>query len=157
LSLLAGIDAFRDMNRSERDCLERPSTVLQPRDGSEIFSRGGPPDALSAIVGVTGHVRIPAADRGSKTLIVTVYRQGNIFGETEILDGGSARTATAIVEGSVRVARIWDSSFLAALSSSAGLSDRHFVRDGYKGEEEFVSIYGMILVPLPLRVFDEDD
>jgi CRP-like cAMP-binding protein len=120
LSLLAGIDAFRDMDQSERDRLERASTVLQPRDGSEIFSQGDPADAVYAIVGGDGHVRFGTADRSSETLMVAVCRQGDIFGEIGVIDG-SARTSAAIVEGRVHLARIPASSFLAALSSSAGL------------------------------------
>ena len=119
-SLLAGIDAFRDMDHSARDRLEHASTVLQPRDGSEIFSQGDPADAVYAIVAGEGHVRFGAADQGSKTSMVAVCKQGDIFGEIGVIDGG-ARTSTAIVEGRVRLVRIPASSFLAALSSSAGL------------------------------------
>jgi len=120
LSLLAGIDAFHDMGQNERHRLERVSTVLLPRDGSEIFSQGDPADAVYAIVGGDGHVRFSPADRSSETLMVAVCKQGDIFGEIGVIDG-SARTSAAIVEGRVQLARIPAPYFLAALSSSAGL------------------------------------
>ena len=120
LPLLDQIGAFRDMAQIERDRLERASTVLQPRDGSEIFSQGDPADAVYAIVGGEGHVRFEAADPSSKTSMVAVSKQGDIFGEVGVIDG-SARTSAAVVEGRVCLARIPASSFLAALSSSAGL------------------------------------
>ena len=120
LSLFAGIDAFRDMDPSERDRLERASTVLRPRDGSELFSQGDPADSVYAIVGGDGHVRIGAADQRSKTLMVEMYQKGDIFGEIGVIDG-ETRTASAMVEGRVRLARIPASTFLAALSGSLGL------------------------------------
>ena len=120
MSFFCGIDAFRDIDQRARDRLESASTLLQPRDGSEIFSQGDPADAVYAIVAGDGHVRIGAASRGSKTLMVAVCKQGDIFGEIGVIDGG-ARTASAMIEGRVRLARIPASSFLAALSGSAGL------------------------------------
>jgi CRP-like cAMP-binding protein len=122
VSLLATVAVLVNLNQAERARLERVSVVLEPRDGTEVFSQGDTADAVYAIVGGDGHVRIGAIDRRSKSLMVEVFHAGDIFGEVGVIDGGS-RSATAVVEGRVRLVRIPGAAFLSALSQDPSLGE----------------------------------
>jgi CRP-like cAMP-binding protein len=67
-------------------------------------------------------VRIGAVDRHSKALMVEVFHVGDIFGEIGVIDAHT-RTAAAVAEGRLRVARISASAFLWALASSPKLGE----------------------------------
>jgi len=122
VSLLATVTAFASLDDAERAKLERVSLVSEPRDGTEVFSQGDMADAVYAIVGGDGHVRIGAVDRRSKSLMVEVFHTGDIFGEIGVIDGGS-RSATAVVVGRVRLVRIPGMMFLSALSHEPSLGE----------------------------------
>jgi CRP/FNR family transcriptional regulator, cyclic AMP receptor protein len=119
---LEGIAAFARMDPIHRDRLEKAGTLSEPRDGAEVFSQGDPADAVYAIVGGDGRVRIVAIDRRSKAVLAEVFRAGDIFGEMGVIDGG-ARSATAVAEGRVRLMRLPGATFLDALSRSAPLGE----------------------------------
>jgi CRP-like cAMP-binding protein len=119
---LASIDVFKAMNPEALNHLTRSATMLEPRDGTEIFSQGDPADAVFAILSGEGHVRIGAVDSHSKALMVEVFRTGEIFGEIGVIDGGS-RTASALAEGKLRLAKIRGTAFLDALAHSPELGD----------------------------------
>jgi CRP/FNR family cyclic AMP-dependent transcriptional regulator len=106
-------------NMSSEDCLrlEQGGIILEPRDGATIFAQGDPADAVFAIVGGDGHVRIGSVDRHSKALMVEVFRTGDIIGEIGVIDGGSC-TAAAVVEGKVHLLKIRGTAFLNALARS---------------------------------------
>ena len=122
VSLLATVTAFASLDDAERAKLERVSLVSEPRDGTEVFSQGDMADAVYAIVGGDGHVRIGAVDRRSKSLMVEVFHTGDIFGEVGVIDGGS-RSASAVVVGRVRLVRIPGMMFLSALSHEPSLGE----------------------------------
>ncbi len=96
--------------------------ILEPRDGDEIFGQGDPANAVYAIIGGAGRVRIGVLDRHSKALMVEVFHAGDLFGEIGVIDGHT-RTAAAVAEGRLRVARISAAAFLSALSSSPKLGE----------------------------------
>jgi len=121
-AVLAGVAIFVGLDPVERDRLERSSTVVEPRDGAEVFAQGDRADAVYAIVGGDGHVRIGAIDRRSKSLMVEVFRAGDIFGELGVMDGGM-RTATAVAEGRIRLMRIPGKTFLDLLSHNPALGE----------------------------------
>jgi CRP/FNR family transcriptional regulator, cyclic AMP receptor protein len=122
MSWLASISDFAKMEPAERDRLERAGTISEPRDGTEVFSQGDPADTVYAIVSGAGRVRIGAADRRSKALMVEVFYAGDVFGEIGVIDGGT-RSAAAVVEGRVRLMRLPGTAFLEALSRSAALGE----------------------------------
>lgn len=122
MSLLAGVVAFAGMDPVERGRLERASVATEPRDGIELFAQGDLADSVYAVVSGDGHVRIGATDRRSKSLMAELFRAGDIFGEIGVIDG-RPRSATAVVEGRVRLARIPGTAFLSALSSSPALGE----------------------------------
>jgi CRP/FNR family transcriptional regulator, cyclic AMP receptor protein len=117
---LASIAVLKGMTNEELQRLEHGSMILEPRDGTAIFTQGDPADALYAVTGGDGHVRIGAIDRHSKALMVEVFGIGEILGEIGLIDG-SPRTATAMIEGRVRLVKIRQAAFLAALESCPAL------------------------------------
>jgi CRP-like cAMP-binding protein len=82
-----------------------------------LFAQGDAADCVYAIVGGEGRVRMSSMDRRSKSLMVEVFRRGDLFGEIGVLDG-STRTAEGIADGRVRVARITAPTFLAVLADT---------------------------------------
>jgi CRP-like cAMP-binding protein len=119
---LASIIAFKGMTTEEISRLEHGSLTLEPRDGAAIFAQGDPADAVYAITGGDGRVRIGAIDRQSKALMVEVCRAGDIFGEIAVIDGLS-RTAAAVAEGRVRLVKLRRTAFLDALANCPTLGD----------------------------------
>jgi CRP/FNR family transcriptional regulator, cyclic AMP receptor protein len=113
---LHSIAVFKGLSGEALRQLEQSSVPVEPRDGEAIFSQGDPADSVYAITGGDGHVRIGAIDRHSKALMVEVFRAGEIFGEIGVIDGG-VRTATAAAAGRLRLMKIRQTAFLAALSN----------------------------------------
>ncbi|HEY0418494.1 MAG TPA: Crp/Fnr family transcriptional regulator [Acetobacteraceae bacterium] len=118
--MLAEVEAFRAVPETARRRLEAGARIMPVRDGTRIFAQGDAADAVYAIIGGEGTVRIGAGDDNSKQLMVQVFRTGEIFGEVGVLDGAT-RTADAVAEGSLRLARIGAAAFLEALSSAPEL------------------------------------
>jgi CRP-like cAMP-binding protein len=113
---------FKGMSAEQLARLQQGSIVLEPQDGAAVFAQGDRPDAVYGITGGDGHVRIGAIDRHSKALMVEVFRAGEIFGEIGVIDG-AARTASAIVEGRVRLIKLRQAAFLDALANCPTLGD----------------------------------
>jgi CRP-like cAMP-binding protein len=105
------------MDRAELDRIEAACRIIEPRDGSQIFAAGAEADAVYAVVGGAGRVRIGALDRNDKGLMIEVFGTGDIFGDIGVIDG-STRTADAVAECRVRLLRISSRVFLDALHSN---------------------------------------
>jgi CRP/FNR family cyclic AMP-dependent transcriptional regulator len=118
MTALLGIAAFQGLDAADLDRIEARSRVVEPRDGTEIFAEGDTADAVYAVIGGSGHVRIGAIDRHSKGLMIEVFRTGDIFGEIGVIDG-STRSADAVAEGRVRLMRIDGRVFLDAINDNA--------------------------------------
>jgi CRP-like cAMP-binding protein len=117
MTALLGVAPFKGIDPAELDRIEARSRALEPRDGARIFAEGDAADAVYAIVGGTGHVRIGALDRSSKGLMIEVFGAGDIFGEIGVIES-STRTADAVAEGRVRLLRINSGVFLDVLNSN---------------------------------------
>lgn len=117
---LAAVTAFRDLPEQALHRLARASTWLEPRTGTQILTQGDDSDAVYAIVSGEGHVRIGAADKRSKSLMLQIARTGDIFGEQAVIEG-MPRSADAVTEGRVRLARITGPAFLSVLEEFAAL------------------------------------
>jgi len=96
------------------------ATVLEPRNKALVFAEGDPSDAVYAILSGTGLVRIGVADQRSKGLMFAIYRKNDFFGEIGGIDG-MPRTATAVVNGRVKLLRIRRESFLEVLNNAPSL------------------------------------
>ena len=119
---LESVALFKGMSVEELGRLQQGSVILDPADGAAVFAQGDPPDSVYAIIGGDGHVRIGAIDRHSKALMVEVFRKGEIFGEIGVIDGAT-RTASAIVQGKVRLIKLRRAAFLSALATCPSLGD----------------------------------
>ncbi len=119
---LALVTLFAGMGPEDLARLQQGSLAMEPPDGAEVFSQGDPPDAVFAITGGGGHVRIGATDRTGKALMVEVFRAGDIFGEIGVIDGGP-RTASAVAEGQVRLIKLRRAAFLTALATCPALGE----------------------------------
>lgn len=119
---LTSVPAFRGLGPAELQRLSRATRILDIATPREIFSQGDLSDAVYAITGGDGCVRIGAADRQSKLLMVEVFQTGDLFGEVGVIDG-KPRTATAVSEGRVRLLRISAAGFREAMANSASLSE----------------------------------
>ncbi|HEY1413084.1 MAG TPA: cyclic nucleotide-binding domain-containing protein, partial [Rhodopila sp.] len=117
---LASIAVFKSLTAEALSRLEQGSLRLEPHDGMAIFSQGDPADSVYAIIAGDGHVRIGAMDRGSKALMVEVFRPGEIFGEIGVIDGG-ARTASALAKGRLQLAKIRAPVFVSVLADCPDL------------------------------------
>jgi CRP/FNR family transcriptional regulator, cyclic AMP receptor protein len=116
------VTVFKNMSGEDRSRLELGGIILEPRNGATIFAQGDPADAVFAIIAGDGRVRVGSVDRHSEALMVEVFRAGEIFGEIDVIDGGS-RTVAAVTEGRVRLLKIRGTNFLAALSGCPALGD----------------------------------
>ena len=120
MTALLEVAPFKGMDAAELDRIEARSRTIEPRDGTEIFAEGDPADAVYAVIGGSGHIRIGAVDRNSKGLMIEIYHTGDIFGEIGVIDGGT-RSADAVAQGRVRLLRIDGRVFMDALNNNATL------------------------------------
>lgn len=118
--LLVGVAAFRDIAEPVLHRIEARSRLVDLRDGAQIFAQGDAADAVYAIIGGPGRVRIGAVGRDSKGLMVEICGTGDIFGEIGVMDG-SVRTADAFADGNLRVLRIGALLFMETLAERAAL------------------------------------
>ncbi len=117
MTALLDVKPFKGIDPAQLDRIEARSRMLEPRDGTRVFAEGDVADAVYAIVGGTGHIRIGALDRRSKGLMLEVFGPGDIFGEIGVIDG-STRSADAVAEGRVRLLRINGPVFMDALHTT---------------------------------------
>ncbi len=120
MSPLDRIQAFENLPPEALLRLERGSSPVEPRNGAEIFAQGDAAEAVYAIVGGEGAIRIGAIDRRSKRLMVEVFGLGDIFGEIGVIDMGT-RTAAAVADGRVRMLRIGAATFMTVLNETPQL------------------------------------
>ncbi len=99
--------------------IEARGRVLDLADGAGVFAQGDAADAVYAILGGPGQVRIGAVERDSRGLMVELLGPGEIFGEIGVMDG-SVRTADATA-GLVRLLRVGAPVFLEALATEPAL------------------------------------
>jgi CRP-like cAMP-binding protein len=120
--LLSRVSAFVGLPSEAVSRLERDATALEIRHGTELFSKGDPADAVYAIIGGEGSIRIGVMSKDDKKLMVEVFKTGDLFGEIGVIEGGT-RTASAIADGQVRLARIGGSSFLSVMRDTPALGE----------------------------------
>lgn len=108
---LSRISLFQGLPAAALQRIADGSRRLQPPDGAPLFLQGDPSDALFAVLGGRGRVRVGVPDAAAKRLMVNVFRAGDVFGEMGVLDK-SPRSADAVVLGDVRLARIAAATFL---------------------------------------------
>ena len=92
-AMLAKNELFEQLTEDDRQQL---ATVVDKRDlaaGTTLFQAGEPGESLFVVS--TGEVELFIKDTAGQKIVLTVAREGEIFGELALLDRG-ARTATAL-------------------------------------------------------------
>ena len=114
MSPLAHVRLFEGLPAEVLRRLEAGALTIDARNDEEIFAQDEAAGSLYAIIGGEGGVRIGAIDRRSKKLMVELFTAGDVFGEIGVIDGGP-RTASAVVDGRVRLMRLSAANFAAVL------------------------------------------
>lgn len=114
--LLQRVTVFHDVPPTVLERIEVSCTHHTTRDDERIFMEGDPGDAVYAVTGGEGRVKISSVSRNSKALLAQVFGVGEIFGEIAVIDG-KTRTAQATAEGRVQLLRMPGSVFLHALTT----------------------------------------
>lgn len=89
--ILANGALFSTLDRSELDIFARFASVHTTGADTVICAEGSESDTMYTIV--SGRVQVSLSPGDGKKIIVGVLRQGDMFGEVSLLDGGK-RTAT---------------------------------------------------------------
>jgi CRP/FNR family transcriptional regulator, cyclic AMP receptor protein len=92
-ALLNGHPLFRQLAPEVRERIAAYATTREVERGKVIFTKGDPGTCLFAVCGGTVQVASPSAT--GKNAVLNLIREGEIFGEIALLDGGP-RTADAL-------------------------------------------------------------
>jgi CRP/FNR family cyclic AMP-dependent transcriptional regulator len=83
---------FARLGDSEIDAILAHATVARQTEGDQIFAKGDPGNSMMAVL--KGRVVISAPSPDGRQVVLTVMREGDVFGEIALLDGNE-RTADA--------------------------------------------------------------
>lgn len=114
---LAEFPAFAGLPEAALATLAAGAMVQNLPDKETIFRQGDPGDAVFAILRCEGRVRIGVPDQNSKRLMVEVFKPLEIFGEVAVIDNGT-RSADAVADGPVRIARLRAAQFREVLATA---------------------------------------
>ena len=83
---------FAPLGDSEIDAILAHATVMRYAEGIQIFAKGDPGNSMMAVL--KGRIMISAPSSDGRQVVLTVFRDGDVFGEIALLDG-KERTADA--------------------------------------------------------------
>lgn len=83
---------FARLGDGEIDAVLAHALVTRHTEGDQIFAKGDPGNSMMAVL--KGRVSITAPSRDGRQVVLTVMRDGEVFGEIALLDG-KERTADA--------------------------------------------------------------
>ena len=83
---------FARLGDSEIDQILAHATVSRYREGDQILAKGDPGNSMMAVL--KGRVSITAPSPDGREIVITVMRDGDVFGEIALIDG-KERTADA--------------------------------------------------------------
>jgi len=83
---------FAPLGDSEIDAILAHASVTRYAEGDQIFAKGDPGNSMMAVL--KGRVMISAPSTDGRQVVLTVFRDGDVFGEIALLDG-KERTADA--------------------------------------------------------------
>jgi CRP/FNR family cyclic AMP-dependent transcriptional regulator len=120
----------------DRVALER--TVVKYGKNDDVFSQGGPCDAIFYVVG--GQVKLTVVSDLGKEAIIAILQPGAFFGE-QCLAGHPLRIATATALGDTSLIRIEKAHMLRVLSEQREFSDfflNHLLSRTARYEEDLI-------------------
>jgi CRP/FNR family transcriptional regulator, cyclic AMP receptor protein len=83
---------FAPLGDSEIDAILAHAMVTRVAEGDHIFAKGDPGSSMMAVL--KGRVTISTPSADGRQVVLTVFRDGDVFGEIALLDG-KERTADA--------------------------------------------------------------
>src|SRR6202790_1487426 len=90
--LLRSSPFFSRLGDSEADAILAQATVARYAEGALIFAKGDPGNSMMAVL--RGRVMISSPSVDGRQVVLTTFREGDVFGEIALLDG-KERTADA--------------------------------------------------------------
>jgi CRP/FNR family cyclic AMP-dependent transcriptional regulator len=92
-AVLAQLEIFEHLQQDDRERLAAVVDEVALSAGSVLFHAGEPGDSLFIVR--SGEIELYIKDTAGQKIVLTVAREGEMFGELALLDRG-ARTATAV-------------------------------------------------------------
>jgi CRP/FNR family cyclic AMP-dependent transcriptional regulator len=83
---------FAPLGDSEIDAILAHASVTRHAEGDQIFAKGDPGNSMMAVL--KGRIMISSPSTDGRQVVLTVFRDGEVFGEIALLDG-KERTADA--------------------------------------------------------------
>ncbi len=83
---------FAPLGDDEIDAILAHAMVTRYAEGDQIFTKGDPGNSMMAVL--KGRIMISAPSTDGRQVVLTVFRDGDVFGEIALLDG-KERTADA--------------------------------------------------------------
>src|SRR6195256_276550 len=95
--LLRNSTLFRHLDDSEAEAILADAQVRHYPEGAQIFAKGDPGDSMMAVL--HGRVVISNPSPDGRQIVVTIFRDADVFGEIALLDGKErSADATAAVD-----------------------------------------------------------
>ena len=110
--LLRRSPLFTRLADAEIDAILAHATVARHAENEQIFAKGDPGNSMMAVL--KGRVMISTPSPDGRQVVLTVMREGDVFGEIALLDGGE-RTADASAMTDCELLIVPRRSFLSLL------------------------------------------
>jgi len=110
--LLRNSHLFSHLEDSEADAILAGAAVMHYPEGARIFAKGDPGDSMMAVL--KGRVAIHDPSPGGRQVLLTVFREGDVFGEMALIDG-KERSANATAAAACDLLVVSRQSFLRLL------------------------------------------
>jgi CRP-like cAMP-binding protein len=95
--LLRSSPLFSHLEDSEAEAIVAEAVVRHYPKGAQIFAKGDPGDSMMAVL--RGRVAISDSSADGRQVLLTVFRESDVFGEMALLDGKErSANATAAAE-----------------------------------------------------------
>jgi CRP/FNR family transcriptional regulator, cyclic AMP receptor protein len=111
-ALLRGSPVFALLGDSDIDAVLAHARVIRYAEGDQIFAKGDPGNGMMAVL--RGRVIISAPSADGRQVVLTVFHEGEVFGEIALLDG-KERTADATAMTDCELLVVPRASLLALL------------------------------------------
>src|SRR5205085_1557722 len=96
--LLRSSALFSHLGDKEADAILAEARVVNYAEGEHIFAKGDPGNSMMAVL--KGRVVISNPSLDGRQLVVTIFRESDVFGEIALLDG-KERSADASASTSI--------------------------------------------------------
>jgi len=110
--LLRSSPFFSRLGDGEADAILTQATVARYAEGALIFAKGDPGNSMMAVL--HGRVMISSPSVDGRQVVLTTFREGDVFGEIALLDG-KERTADATAATDCELLVVARRSLLALL------------------------------------------